>query len=216
MTATHTDTETRKETRRSKVLLPIIFSLISLTPFALFSLPGTQKALAHVFDIGFSTDNLSYDPSGPMVLLESGMRSDASVLLTMLVTVVIAGVPGLILWGLLRLFAHRIDREFVIWAFLYVAVAGVATSLVAMKTVVAPHSEQAEAYEAESAHVTQWVEGRYGLDIDATTAESLVDEAHNGGDPVLIEGRLINLTRIAQGGYVLTDEKSGTELPTRN
>lgn len=212
MTPTLTDAEARKETRRSRVLLPILFSLISLTPLALFSLSGTQKALARVFDMGFSADGLSYDPSGPMVLMESGMRSDAPVMLTVLVVLVTTAVPGLILC----LFRDRIDRDSFIWAFLFVGIASIVTIMIAFKTVVSPATEQAEAHESEPVHVAQWVEGRYGLDIDATTAETLIDETYSGGDPVLIEGRLLNLTRIAQGGYVLTDDKSATELPTKN
>ena len=166
-----------------------------------------------------SPDYLSYDPNGPVVVLRSsGAFLTLSDMAGGLGAMAIVGVVLLVHWGLQRLCADWIDRKSAAWAFLFifVGVAGMVITMGAVKVGVVPDTDRAQAREAEPALVAQWAEERYGLDIDETTAESLVDEAKVEGDPVLIDGRLINLTRIAQGGYVLTDDKSATELPTKN
>ena len=213
---TETESEVLKGTRSSRGLFLVLIALASLAPLSLLALPSVQAALASVLDFGSSTDDLSYDPSGPVVVAQHGGFPDGPALILTLAAMAVAGVLLLIQRGIQRLFADRIGQRPVVWTVVFGAVASVVITLVAVKAGVVPYTDRAKASESEPANVAQWVEERYGLDVDESTAETLVDEAQGGGDPVLIEGRLLNLTRIAQGGYVLTDDKSATELPTRN
>lgn len=209
-TALITDEAPRE--KRNPVVGPIaLASFISIAPLGLLFIPSIQEALAHVLDFGFSAEGISYDPAGPAALPESTAFIDTSALIGTGMTIAFAALATVILWVLLSLgFLARLDKDLVSIVGLFVGIAAGAVALTALAVGVSPRTEGTAATNAQPSQVAKWVEGRYGLDINPHTAEALLDSER----PVLIENRLLNLTHIAQGGYVLTEDGTATELPT--
>lgn len=229
-TAPHTATATVEKSTRGTWLAAILIGLIaaSTMPLLLLIVPSIRSIPSMVFG-GFEPPHVSYDPASALEpLYATGKGSSRNFAITvfqlMFFTIVGIAVP-LFMAAILHKFVTKLafrnakDRANITeWSCWLGTVLGlVATLIVAVITY--PPSAYAKVEAEEPAHVAAWVEGRYSLTVDESDAKALTEQARAGdgeGDPVLIDGHLLNLTPIAQGGYVLTDDKSATELPTKN
>lgn len=211
MTATLTNQDEKQKSRVGPVVLA---ALVGLAPLALLFVPAVQEALAGVLDLGYSAGDVSYDPAHPLVLSESH-GFPTSLIVTGMV-LMLGVLSGVIAWGVLYFgFSFRPNDDSTLFTGLVVGFVGVVIALPVISTGVHPLTQSGPAEDAQPARVTQWADGRYGLTLSESDAEALVEQGHyDDGDPVLIEGRLLNLTRVAQGGYVLTEDRTATELPT--
>lgn len=213
----------QKTTLSSKVLAVSLGGVIAvLAPLALFLITPLQQLIQAIGSTTFHSAEESYDPAGPLkTLVSNGAFSHdfASKFLMLVALSILSILIGIgVYFALVRpLYRNKANRGSSI-AFSIFAMgsgAGAFAAIMVFAMVIEPNSANAVARAAEPSHVAQWAESRYGLDISESDAEELVDQTSQSGDPTLIDGRLLKLTRIAQGGYVLTEDGAATELPTK-
>lgn len=220
MTAT-TPATTQKRARLPRGLTITLTIAAALSPLALFLIPGVRQFVADSLDIFFTTEGTSYSPTAPLEFYVGPGEAWIFVSATMMFfSVLPAMVSGLMGHGVLRVLerpnARRREVENVP-TFTACAVFVLAIVATIVILTIGPPTQHSLALDARGAQVAEWAEGRYGMSLDAATAEALVQQARQAeGSPVLVEGRLLNLTRVAQGGYVLTEDGSATELPTEH
>ena len=223
MTTTLTSGETtQKGPLKGKVPIVVaIAALASAIPALVFIFtPPLQRAAVAFTDALTRSQDVSYDPALPMepYIREPVLNGLGAFMLSLLIVAAVAALTVAVVYFCLAwpLFRGREDSDDVIGSAWVAGFVGLVALGISAMVLTEPHTASAINEEEAPAHVVQWAEGRYGLSLNESDAEALVGESYDGGDPVLIEGRLLNLTRIAQGGYVLTDDKSATELPTKN
>lgn len=220
MTAT-TPATTQKRAHLPRGLTITLTIAAALSPLVLFLIPGVRQFVADSLDIFFTTEGTSYSPTAPLEFYvgpgEAWILASAAMMVFAVLPAMVSGLMG---HGVLRVLerptARRREVENVPT---FTACAVFILTLVASIVIltIGPPTQHSLALDARGAQVAEWAEGRYGMSLDAATAEALVQQARQAeGSPVLVEGRLLNLTRVAQGGYVLTEDGSATELPTEH
>lgn len=220
MTAT-TPATTQKRAHLPRGLTITLTIAAALSPLVLLLIPGVRQFVADSLDIFFTTEGTSYSPTAPLEFYvgpgEAWIRASAAMMVFAVLPAMVSGLMG---HGVLRVLerptARRREVENVPT---FTACAVFILTLVASIVIltIGPPTQHSLALDARGAQVAEWAEGRYGMSLDAATAEALVQQARQAeGSPVLVEGRLLNLTRVAQGGYVLTEDGSATELPTEH
>lgn len=221
MTTTLTSDETTQKgpLKGRGLIIVAIAALASAIPtLAFIFIPPLQRAAVAFTDALTRGQDVSYDPAHPMDPYISGPVLDGlwAFMLFLLIIVAVSMLAVAVVYFCLvwPLFRGREDTDDVITSAWVAGVVGLFALSISATVVITPHTESTISEQEAPAHVAQWAEGRYGLAVDNSTAEALLEEARNGGAPILVEGRLLNLTRIAQGGYVLTEDGSATELPT--
>lgn len=212
MTTAH-PSATRTGTQRPLGLVATLAVIATLTPCALLLVPGVGQFLASVLDVSsMSQVETSYTPEAPLIFYSTSGEA------VMIFSVVVGGLAlSMALAGCALGFAtlhvlvkSRRLRDALARTLVFATIAVFAITL----TTAVLHARGNVTEGTRDAQVAQWVEGRYGLTVDSATAEALVEHSGPEGDPVLVEDRLLHLTRVAQGGYVLTEDGSAVELPT--
>ena len=220
MTAT-TPATTQKRARLPRGLTITLTIAAALSPLFLFLIPGVHQFVTDSLDIFFTTEGTSYSPTAPLEFYvgpgEAWIPVSATMLMFAVLPAVVSALIGHgVLWVLERPTARRREVEDVP-SFTALAVLVLAIVATIVIFAIGPPTQHSLALDARGAQVAEWAEGRYGVSLDVATAEALVQQARQAeGSPVLVEGRLLNLTRVAQGGYVLTEDGSATELPTEH
>lgn len=212
---------TKKKARLPRGLTITLTIAAALSPLFLFFIPGVHQFVTDSLDIFFTTEGTSYSPTAPLEFYvgpgEAWIPLSATVMVFAVLPAMVSGLMGHgVLWVLERPTARRREVENVP-TFTACAVFVLAIVATIVIFAIGPPTQHSLALDARGAQVAEWAEGRYGMSLDAATAEALVQQSRQAeGSPVLVEGRLLNLTRVAQGGYVLTEDGSATELPTEH
>lgn len=221
MTTTLTSGETaQKGPLKGKVPIVVaIAALASAIPTLVFIFtPPLQRAAVAFTDALARSQDVSYDPALPMepYIREPLLNGLGAFMLSLLIVAAVTALTVAVVYFCLAwpLFRGREDSDDVIGSAWMAGFVGLVALGLSAMVLTEPHTANAINEKEAPAHVAQWAEGRYGLAVDESTAEAFLEEARNEGAPVLVEGRLLNLTRIAQGGYVLTEDGTATELPT--
>lgn len=220
-TATSDETTQKGPLKGRGLIIVAIAALAAAIPTLVFIFaPPLQRAGVAFTDALTRAQDVSYDPALPVepYIREPVLSGLGAFMLSLLIIAVISVLAVVVVYFCLAwpLFRGREDSDdddvigsACVAGFVGLVALGISTSIL-----IEPHTESAINEQEAPAHIAQWAEGRYGLSVDESTAEAFLEEARNGGAPVLVEGRFLNLTRIAQGGYVLTEDDTATELPT--
>lgn len=202
--------KTKARTPGRVAALTVRTLIVALIPGAALFIPAVQQFLAD--GLGFEGELGAYDPAGALEPYQTPMGLSLRLGVVALFVVAIA-----LMLAYASTATSRLPEGTRMSILRHVAViVGLATfaSLIVSGPEVNSRTSAHAAEEARGEQTATWVEERYGLTIDAATAENLIQERGSEGAPVLIDGRLLGLTRIAQGGYVLAEDGTATELPT--